>query len=156
VTVRNAAALLALALAACVPALASEDVEEPAPAAAPRSSEPVGAERQALLRAKLATALSQLAPLKMICLEHYMTNGAWPAAPADVGLDAAELRSSVIASVAFEPDGTVLARLSDDFGYGAAVRITPRSVMGGTSFEWRCSASVAPAILRTLPCEAER
>ena len=92
----------------------------------------------------------------MMSLEHYMTNGALAGRSGRRRpRRRRQLTSSVIAAVAFEPDGTIAARLTDDFGYGAAVRLTPRPVMGGTSFEWRCLANLAPAILRTMSCEAQ-
>ena len=151
-TRRAAIAVLCLTLGgvACVAARASEDV----PDAAPPAREPAPAERQAFLRAKLATAMSQLAPIKLMMTEHYMTMGAWPASPSELGLQADELESSVIAGVTFEPGGTIVARLARDIGEYAVLRLAPKTVMGGTSLEWRCSANLAPAVLRTLPCEA--
>ena len=150
-TRRAAIAVLCLTLggAACVAARASEDVLDAAPA-----REPEPAERQAFLRAKLATAMSQLAPIKLMMTEHYMTMGAWPASPAELGLQAGDLKSSVIAGVAFEPEGTIVARLAPDIGEYAVLRLAPKAVMGGTSLEWRCSANLAPAVLRTRSCEA--
>jgi hypothetical protein len=149
---RAAIAVLCLALGAtaCTAARASEDVVEEAPPA----REPAPAERQAFVRAKLATALSQLAPIKLMMTEHYMTMGAWPSSPADLGLQPDELESSVIAGVTFEPEGTIVARLAPDIGEYAVLRLAPKSVMGGTSLEWRCSANLAPALLRALSCEA--
>jgi hypothetical protein len=149
---RAAIAVLCFTLggAACVAARASED----APEAVPPAREPAPAERQAFLRAKLATAMSQLAPIKLMMTEHYMTMGAWPASPSELGLRADELASSVIAGVTFEPEGTIVARLAPDIGEYAVLRLAPKMVMGGTSLEWRCSANLAPAVLRTLPCEA--
>ena len=151
---RVAIAVLCFTLggAACVAARASEDVLD----AAPPAREPAPAERQAFLRAKLATAMSQLAPIKLMMTEHYMTMGAWPASPGELGLQADELESSVIAGVTFEPEGTIVARLAPDIGEYAVLRLAPKTVMGGTSLEWRCSANPAPAVLRTLPCEATK
>ena len=149
---RAAIAVLCAALCgtACAAARASEDVADEAPPA--REAAPV--ERQAFVRAKLATALGQLAPIKLMMTEHYMTMGAWPASPAELGLQADELESSVISGVTFEPEGTIVARLAPDIGEYAVLRLAPKTVMGGTSLEWRCSANLAPALLRTLPCEA--
>jgi hypothetical protein len=157
-----AAILLAIGSAAASGVRASEDigdVEAPAgESARPAEDTPAAgiAERQALLRAKLATALAQLAPIKTMTTEHFFMTGAWPASPAEVGLDAQELTSSVIVGVSFDRDGTIVARLSPEFGRDAALRIAPKPVMGGTSLEWRCRANLAPALLRTLPCEATR
>jgi hypothetical protein len=152
--------LLAVVTAAAPAARASEDggdeesrASEPAPPA--EATPPAGiAERQALLRAKLATALGQLAPIKLMMTEHFLTVGAWPASPGDVGLEPQELTSSVIAGVAFESDGTIVARLSPDFGKDRVLRLAPKPVMGGTSLEWQCRANLPPAVLRMLSCEA--
>ena len=152
--------VLAVGTAAAPAARASEDgsdeesvASEPAPPA--EATPPAGiAERQTLLRAKLATALGQLAPIKIMMTEHFFTMGAWPVSPGEVGLDAEELTSSVIAGVTFESDGTIVARLSPDFGKDRALRLAPKPVMGGTSLEWQCRANLAPAVLRLLSCES--
>jgi hypothetical protein len=138
--------------AACIGARASEDLEH----AAPPAREPAPAERQMFLRAKLATALSQLAPIKLMMTEHYMTMGVWPASPTELGLRVDDLTSSVIAGVTFGPEGTIVARLAPDIGEYAVLRLAPQTVMGGTSLEWRCSANLAAAVLRALPCEASQ
>jgi len=155
-----AAGLLALGLGlSLAPASASESEADDGAAAlepsGPADASAAVAERQTLLRAKLATALAQLAPIKTMMTEHYLVNGEWPASPADVGLDAAELTSSVIAGVSFELGGVIVARLTSEVGDYSVLRLVPQPVMGGTSLEWRCRANLSAALLRMLPCTPE-
>lgn len=157
------ASLLLLCALACAsrprPAAASESEafdEERSTVLQPGSDEESAvAERQMLLRAMVATALAQLAPIKTMMTEHYLVNGEWPASPADIGLDPAELTSSVVAGVSFELRGVIVARLTSEVGDYAVLRLVPKPVMGGTSLEWRCRSNLPAALLRTLPCTPE-
>jgi hypothetical protein len=149
-----AAALLALAFACAPAARASEDTDDLEAAESPPAART--AERQAFVRAKLATALAQLAPIRLMMTEHYMTMGAWPASAAEIGLDPETLTSSVIAGVSLAKDGTIVAKLSPELGADVTLRLAPEPVMGGTSLEWRCRVNLAPSLLRAISCEAAR
>ena len=110
----------------------------------------VGDKSSPLLRAQLASILASLSPIKLRVIEHYRYMGVWPETLESIGLVAAEVASSNVEKVTFDEDGGIHAYLRETFGDNKRVVIRPKSVMGGTSFEWECFANFNKATLLYL------
>ncbi len=106
-----------------------------------------GSEPTLSIKDELAAILASLTPVKGAVADYYKSNNQWPEHLADVGMNEAEMSSSYIDSVSLAGNGRVLARLKRGFGTNKKLIIEPRSVMGGTSFEWKCFANFPAKVL---------
>jgi len=98
-----------------------------------------------VIRAELSNVLATLSPIKMRLIEYYAYAGKWPNSLADIDLKASEMTSSHIDKMTLSDIGGntrgIKAYLNPSFGENKRLILMPKSVMGGTSFEWQCFAN---------------
>ena len=98
-----------------------------------------------VIRAELSNVLATLSPIRMRLIEYYAYAGKWPNSLADIDLKASEMTSSHIDKITLSDIGGnkrgIKAYLNQSFGEDKRLILMPKSVMGGTSFEWQCFAN---------------
>lgn len=98
-----------------------------------------------VIRAELSNVLATLSPIKMRLIEYYAYAGKWPKSLADIDLKVSEMTSSHIDKIVLSDIGgnkrAIKAYLNQSFGKDKRLILMPKSVMGGTSFEWQCFAN---------------
>lgn len=98
-----------------------------------------------VIRAELSNVLATLSPIKMRLIEYYTYAGKWPKSLADIDLKVSEMTSSHIDKIALSDISgnkrAIKAYLNQSFGEDKRLILMPKSVMGGTSFEWECFAN---------------
>jgi hypothetical protein len=93
--------------------------------------------------AQLANVYSMLQPLKIRMTEYYMMNGEWPVSLSDIRLDPEEMTDGqYLEKVRLGNNGQILAYLSDTFGKGKRMSLSPQSIMGGMQTRWNCTTNV--------------
>jgi hypothetical protein len=109
-----------------------------------------------IVKAKLASALSEITQLKVGMTEYFYTHAKWPANLTDLGLSESMFSNSkTISDVIFQSDGSLVAELRNLFGEDKFLRMTPvlyPSGIAGIS-SWECSSNLQAQFL-PLQCEA--
>ena len=110
--------------------------------------------------AQLANVYSMLQPLKIRMTEYYMMNGEWPASLTDIRLEPEEMTDGqYLEKVRLGENGQILAYLSDTFGKGKRLSLSPQSIMGGMQTRWVCRTNVntdALTGLSNLNCREDK
>lgn len=99
------------------------------------------------IKPNLSTIISSLAPVRMALQEYHQANGEWPEALEDIDMNDEEMRSNYIDAVVLDSGGRLVARLNRGFGKNKQLIAEPKSVMGGTSYEWSCYANFPRKLL---------
>lgn len=108
--------------------------------------------REQEMRRLARDAIGRAAMFKAATAEHYMSNGAWPDAPAAAGLPAPEATAGgAVLAVQLGTQGTVDIQLGAPFPAGSGLALTPDVRGDGATIEWRCSSRGDPALPRYLP-----
>ena len=103
-------------------------------------------------RALVATALAAGQGAKVAVTESYMTMGAWPSGPADVGwAEPSAYANDGASGVAIEAGGVVRIDLADAVAKGASIRLVPTAVESSGMVNWRCEIDGDIDLLRFLP-----
>jgi len=90
------------------------------------------------IKKRLPAILSSLTPVRISSREYFQSEGSWPEKLIDIGLNKIEMKSSYVDEVYLNGTGNITVRLNKGFGNKKQVILEPISVMGGTSFEWKC------------------
>ena len=100
-----------------------------------------------VFRARVVSAISSLAPIKVASTEYHMAQGKWPKDLNDLGLDPKTVTSSLVDQVFIKDGGAIVANLNQSFGTHKKIVLTPKVVMGGTQVEWSCASNFTSAQL---------
>ena len=109
--------------------------------------ESISNEKSTIIRSKLSSAIASLSPIKKSVTEYYRSKGEWPRKLSDIKMNKDEMTSSYIDEIILGDNGEVAAHLNSDFGNDKQIIIKPKSVMGDTSFEWKCYANFTKQLL---------
>lgn len=107
-------------------------------------------QEQILLAARLASAVGSISPIRTYLLEYRFSMGHWPERLEQAGLDPARLYSPEIDGVELGANGTIRVRLSQVFGAGKFLELTPQEEMSGSSVRWRCRSNLPYPVLSEL------
>ncbi len=103
-------------------------------------------------RALLATALAAGQSAKVAVTESWMTMGAWPSGPADIGwAEPSAYANDAARGVAIEGGGVIRIDLTDAVAKGATIRLVPIADERTGMVKWHCELQGAADLLRFIP-----
>jgi len=102
--------------------------------------------------AMFSQALSLIQPIKLMVVMHYTSNGEWPTSIEQIGIAEGDTNDGrYIDRIKLGSSGLILTTLGKDFGTERVIKMSPRSIMGGTSIRWNCTSNLSQKLLMMLP-----
>lgn len=107
----------------------------------PEPDRQISRQQQALFVSRMSKVLTSLSTIKFQLVEKFTETGQWPDSFHQIGLDPAELHSTLVNKTILKKSGRLHIELKSLFGNDKQIWLVPQSVMGGTQVEWRCYAN---------------
>ncbi len=101
------------------------------------------------LQAHAAQVFSEINVVKIGALEYFMIEGDWPDSLPTIGYsDSMFNNSEAISHVNLQPDGSIVVELTEMFGDGKIITLSPESNNSNMSMNrWHCSSNLASSYL---------
>lgn len=91
-----------------------------------------------MLVSKFSQAYVLISPIRMMSMQQYQMSGEWPTKLKQIGMDEEDTSDGqYIDKVRLSDKGEIVALLSKEFGKKRVLKLSPKSIMGGTNIRWQ-------------------
>jgi len=104
-----------------------------------------------MLVSKFSQAFVLISPLRIMSMQQHSMNGEWPTKLEQIGMDEEDTSDGqYIDKVRLGNQGEIVALLSKEFGTKRVLKLSPKSIMGGTNIRWQCYTNLPVKQINTL------